>query len=793
VSLRLPFPRNELYVGRDIELGLLEQILVPKGSSHTHQRLTICGLGGSGKSALALEFAYCAMAKDARLKVFWVPAISQASFEFAYREIGLRLRIPGINDDNADVKKLVRDRLSLPSAGDWIIIVDNADDSNVLSGANGEQKSTNLIDWLPRSNRGSILFTTRNSKMAARLTLGNQNIYLAKLGAAEAGEMLRRRITKKHLISDDRTVDELLGKLDCLPLAITQATAFINSNEVTVARYLSLFQDTSTAEIFSKKFHDDSRYGSGTDGEYDGMDSTIAKTWHISFEQMRKQDPLAAEYLSFMACIDRINIPESILPPERSTLDHLESIGTLIGYAFITRQQQQAYGTGREDMYDMHRLVHMASALWLDAHEERATSASKVVDRLIDVVPREGHEGREVWIMYLPHAIYVADHDPAMTDPLKAAILNRVGRCQATLGQYSAAEATHQRAFLLRLNSLVEDHPQTLATMNEIGQALVEQGKYAAAEDIHRKTLKKRQKVLGDDDRFTLISMNNLAAVLRYQGKYDDAELMYRETLGRQKRVLEPGHSDILASTGNLALVLHDKHKDHEAEIFYREVLEGRTKLHGREHPVTMAIVSNLASVLSSQGKKQEAVSLTREALKHQENALGHDHPSTLISLNNLATFLNAKGTYDESETMYNDLLERRKKVLGPEHPDTITTMANLAVLLDNQGKPEAESLARESWRLNKRVLGEHHPETLMSIWCVALVLGHQKRYDEATSLYDKVYAELCAYFGKDNSHMLAEQDDARSVTSKLVSRVEKLSFRAWKPFAKFEGRTPAT
>jgi tetratricopeptide (TPR) repeat protein len=742
------------------------------------------------------------MTKDARLKVFWVPAISRASFELAYREIGHRLRIPGIDDDNADVKKLVRDRLSLPSAGDWIIVVDNADDFNVLLGADGEQKATHLVDWLPRSNRGSILFTTRDSKMAARLTRGNQNIYLAKLGATEAGEMLRRRIAKKHLIGDETTVDELLEKLDCLPLAITQATAFINTNEVTVARYLRLFQDTSAAEIFSKKFYDNSRYDSESHVDYDGMDSTIARTWHISFEQMRKQDPLAAEYLSFMACIDRINIPESILPPEHSGLDQLESIGTLIGYAFITRQQQ-AYGTGTEDLYDMHRLVHMASVLWLDGHKERAPWSSKALDRLIDIVPNEGHEGREVWILYLPHAIYVADHDPTMTDPLKAAILNRVGRCQATLGQHSVAEATHRRAFSLKLNSLGEDHPQTLATMNEIGQALSDQGKYAAAEEIHRKTLKKRHAVLGDNDRWTLVSMNNLAAVLRYQGKYDDSESMYRKTLELQKRLLEPGHQDILASTGNLALVLHDKRKNHEAEKLYREALEGRIKQHGREHPITMSIVSNLASVLSSQGKKPEAISLTREALKYEEVALGHDHPSTLISLNNLATFLNAKGTYDESERMHRDLLERRQKMIGPEHPDTITTMTNLAVLLDNQGKPEAESLARESWRLNRKVLGEHHPDTFMSMWCVALVLGHQKRYDEAASLYEKAYAGLRASLGKDHNNtracridwddVLAEQNDARSVTAKLVSRVEKLSFRTWKPFAKVDSRTQAT
>jgi tetratricopeptide (TPR) repeat protein len=732
------------------------------------------------------------MTEDARLKVFWVPAISHASFELAYREIGQRLRIPGIDDDNVDVKTLVRDRLSLPSAGDWIIVVDNADDSDVLFGAVGEQKSTNLIDWLPRSSRGSILFTTRNSKMAARLTLGNQNIYLAKLGTTEAGEMLKRRITKEHLIGDETTVNELLEKLDCLPLAITQATAFINTNEVTVARYLRLFQDTSAAEIFSKKFYDNSRYGSESNVDYDGMDSTIAKTWHISFEQMRKQDPLAAEYLSFMACIDRINIPESILPLERSnTLDHLESIGTLIGYAFITRQQQ-THGTGREDLYDMHRLVHMACVLWLDAHEERAPWSSKALDRLIDVVPRKGHEGRQVWILYLPHAIYVADHNPTMTDQLKAAILNRVGRCQATLGQYSAAEATHRQALQLRKKSLGEDSAFTLASMAELGQALLHQGKYAEAEAIDQQAVAGRKKVLGLEDPFTLQAMNNLAAVLRYRGKLEAAELMYTEILEVQTRVCGPQHSDTLSSKLNLGLVLKDRGKLKEAESFDREALQGWERLHGRDHPNTMTALNNLAAVLNSQGKKEEATAFAEEGFQRTMDALGEDHSETLISLNNVACMT---PTGPKCELMWRDLLERRTKVLGEEHPDTITTMINLADVLDELEKDEGEEMGKKALALREKVLGFEHPDTMLCAWGLATILAHGYKFEEATVLYQRAYSGLSAKLGKDHSStrgcrkewddMLAVQDSLRSPISKLTSGVKNFSFGSFKPFAR--------
>lgn len=114
-------------------------------------------------------------------------------------------------------------------------------------------------------------------------------------------------MTVEALLDDWLAVDKLLSILTCLPLAIVQAAGFINSNETCVSEYVSLFEDAGVeTELFSEQFEDSSRY--------QGMDSTIAKTWHISFAQIRTEDTLATEYLAFMACINRINVPQSLLP-----------------------------------------------------------------------------------------------------------------------------------------------------------------------------------------------------------------------------------------------------------------------------------------------------------------------------------------------------------------------------------------------------------------------------------------------------------------------------------------------
>ena len=584
--------------------------------------MTIYGLGGCGKSALAFEFAYRALARDARRLVFWVPAISQESFELAYRDIGIRLRIPGITDDSVDFKQLVKKALSSDSTGHWLMIVDNADDPGVLmGGAGGHPGSARLYDCLPYSNGGKILFTTRSRKAAGDLTQSSF-LELNDMSKAEARQLLRRRISKPALLDDGKAIDKLLELLTYLPLAIVQAAAFINNNDISVSGYISLFQKAGTeAELFGEHFEDPSRYRE--------MESTIAKTWHISFDQIRRQDPLAAEYFSFMACIDRINIPQSLLPPGASPLQQAKVIGTLKGYAFIKERQQVPMQGQGETFFDIHRLVHMASIWWLKEHSEWAAWVSKAANRLREVIPHGGHENKEAWTTYLPHALHVAAYHDTLDEVVRASLLDQVARCQLTLGQYLATETTHRQVLLLREKSLGKEHDQTLTSMDQVGVALSAQGKYEAAEAMHRQTLARREKVLGLEHQDTLMSMSNLALVLDSQGKYKEAESMNRQTLVRSEKVFGP------------------------------------------EHPSTLTCVSNLAGVLGEQGRYEEAESMNRQTLVRSEKVLGPEHPSTLTIVYCLAHLLAKRRRYDESLLLYERACVAYSTVLGKEHPTT--------------------------------------------------------------------------------------------------------------------------
>ncbi|KAL5867624.1 hypothetical protein ACKVWM_011595 [Pyricularia oryzae] len=173
------FSRNESFVGREEILNRLLKRLPPIAHPDACQRTVIHGLGGIGKTQVAVEAAYRMRATYPDCSVFWVPAVDMTTFDNAYREIGRALEIQGIQDDKADVKTLVKAALSRSDAGSWVLIIDNVDDPQLLT-------DDQLMSHLPFSLEGSILFTTRNEQVTARLQPRKGAFELGQLNDAES-------------------------------------------------------------------------------------------------------------------------------------------------------------------------------------------------------------------------------------------------------------------------------------------------------------------------------------------------------------------------------------------------------------------------------------------------------------------------------------------------------------------------------------------------------------------------------------------------------------------------------
>jgi tetratricopeptide (TPR) repeat protein len=592
------------------------------------------------------------------------------TFEQAHLQIGQLLKIPGIMEEKANVKQLVKTRLSQQSTGPWLLIVDNADDIEMLYQRVDEEPP--LVDYLPGSPQGSIIFTTRNRKAAVKLA-GNNIIEVSEMNQADAKAVLEKSLRQTHLLDEYEPVNELLELLTYLPLAIVQAVAYINENDISISEYVAMYKRNSEKdiiEVLSEDFEDQTRYRD--------MENPIATTWLISFEQVRRQDLLALEYLSFMACLTQENIPQSLLLPGASRNKEVKAIGTLTAYSFITKRV-----TG--ELFDMHRLVYLATRNWLRSQNQLSIWADKALIRLADVIPPGGHRGRTTWIVYLPHALHVTTSSDSSEEKIgvKIDLLDKIGRCQFSIGQYKVAEGTHRRSLELRKKVLGKEHPHTLTSMNEIGLALSRQGNYAQAEEMHRQTLELREKVSGKEYPETLTSMSNLAQVLGDQGKYAEAEEMHRRTLEMREKVLGKEHLQTLISMNDIGQALFDQGKYAEAEEMHRRALELDKKVLGEEHEETLVSMNNLAGVLNRPGKYEEAEDMNRRTLELRERVLGKEHPDTLMSIYWLAYLLQKRKRYDSSSVLYQRALLGYQKKLGLDHPTTLACSKHYSSLVE--------------------------------------------------------------------------------------------------------------
>ena len=173
-----------------------------------------------------------------------------------------KLSIPEFEGAGADQLHLVNNYLSNDDHGPWLLLLDNADDADVFFRPlselqpHGNQPTRNLASCLPRSKRGSILITTRDRRVGERLTGNKQLVTVNPLSKDEACQLLKARLPDDEW--DDGKAKELVHELEYLPLAITQAAAYIAQNRSSISDYLngSRVNESERQELLNEGFYD---------------------------------------------------------------------------------------------------------------------------------------------------------------------------------------------------------------------------------------------------------------------------------------------------------------------------------------------------------------------------------------------------------------------------------------------------------------------------------------------------------------------------------------------------------
>ena len=343
--------------------------------------------------------------------------------------------------------------------GQWLMVLDNADDLDTFfamttsTGADS-QPTMPLIEYLPHSSRGLILITTRDARMSRRLAGRDTSIVVEAMLPSEAQDLLRSRSERPGSDNDDNS-RILVDELAYIPLAITQAAAFISENQITLAEYLDILRtgDRDLQDLLDEDLGDLRR-----DPE---SQNSVIRTWKLSFDLISKQNPRAADMLSLMAVLDRQGIPKSLLQndTDRKT-DFVTARGILQRFSLI-----RSVDGGSK--FELHRLVQLATRKWLEIQGTKEIWQEKALLVLKDMFPRGGFENWTTCEFLLPHAQTVTQYgNLAEALPKEfARLLNSMAHFDIDQGRYEIASTRALAAIELQEKHFGLDHPFTLHHM----------------------------------------------------------------------------------------------------------------------------------------------------------------------------------------------------------------------------------------------------------------------------------------------------------------------------------------
>jgi len=730
------------------------------------------------KSQLVIEYSYHVRSELPETWVLWVHATNVARFEESFRDIADQVKIPGRQDPQANIFKLVESWLRDKSRDKWLLILDNLDNDQLLypfsvsdkEDLTSTRSTKPLLEYIPRSQHGSTIITSRARQIALKLVDYKDLIEVESMQRSEALGLLQRKLETPGESGENQ---QLVKELEFMPLAIVQAASYIRSRapRYSVLRYLREFQKSDRKATKLLKTEVGHFYR-----DWEAKNSILV-TWQISFDYIRERRPSAVELLSLMSFFDRQGIPEKLIrnhPEDNSgdgessesdiAPDFEDDIMMLRDFSFITISETNSYFT-------MHRLVQLTMRVWLKSHGELNQWREKFISTLFRAFPNGQYEYWENCRSLFPHVKSAISQRPESPECRRqwATLLYRGAYYAWQSGNIAdiremASGSRNQREVLLG-----ENHEEVLDSTNLLATGYWFEGQWDEAERLFVQAIEINKKTLGEDHPSMLTSLGNLASIYRNQGRWKEAEQLDVQVIRKSKILFSKGHISTLTSMGNLASTYRNQGRWKEAEQLDIQVVEiSKTNL-GKDHPITLASIANLSSTYSHQGRWEEAEHLAVHIMETRKIKLGEAHPSTLTSMANLALMYSNQGRWKEATQLTAQVIQTRKLKLGEDHPSTLTSIANLALIFASQGQwKKAEQLQLYIMETRKTKFGEDHPDTLIGMANLVLIFANQGRWEEAEQLQVQAMETSKTVFGENHPNTLASIGNLASMYIKL-------------------------
>ena len=769
----VPLAKNEGFIGQRQVLHYLKEFATCP--SALNNKAALCGLGGIGKSQIALEHAFWYQMNNPNHSVFWIEARNSDQLQDSLYLIAAHCRISQPKDTRSEMLEQVRTWLSNPTNGSWLLIIDGADSldtfdsvssANSMNGASVPMQAMRELGYyIPAPAHGKLLFTTNNRSTAEILASKGQVVEVKPMGCNDASLLLETKLIEKTAHWDDEKsaqqiwrkdeLHKLAKKLDHIPLALVQAASYLRETSVSLIDYLELL-DANELEL-TKLLEQNPN---AIDGDTDYISDAVMSTWTLAIEQVETQCSPAVDIFSLLAFFENQHIPEFLLRRFQGFNGEMiaRSLRVLKAYAFIT------VGTQAET-FNVHRLVQLAMFKRLSLSGLEKKWAAYALTLLSQEFPDGNYESWSTCRTLLPHAtkiLRLGFHGPAEAS-LVGALQSKMSWYFLTTGAFELADIWSQRA-LVNMGLVPGAKTEGLLVIKSKRIIVLQKlGKYDEAEDMAQAVWKEFERLLGPKHEDTLQSLSLLSLIYQEQGKYAAGEKVVRRILKSMGRSIEADDTQMLEARTRLGHILYYLGRYEEAEKHMDETIILYNKKFGHKHPGTLQANIKLARVYYCRGRYARAEKLSFETWTLQKEIIGVEHPDTLKSLYEMANNLQAQHKFALAESYKRSTYRSSIRLVGQSHRYTLLAASSLASCLleaslfenwsSSEGPAEVEDLYQLSLSGLEKDFRINHPWTLAARtdYCVVRRLRSSAQLTELETEETENLKKLKAVLGKEH------------------------------------------